>query len=171
MKTIYVGSAEISPLGNICVAVSSDGLFALEFPTIIADFRKKLEHSKKVQTIVDQGKTQLVFDQLKEFASGSRKSFDLMIDWHTMADFQRKALEETINIPYGETSTYKLVATKIGSNNGARAVGRAEATNPIPLVIPCHRVLGSDGSLHGYGAGVGLQTKQWLLDLEKNNKS
>ena len=62
--------------------------------------------------------------------------------------------------------TYKEIASQLGNPKGARAVGGAEATNPMPLVIPCHRVLGSDGGLHGYGAGKGLETKAWLLELE-----
>jgi O-6-methylguanine DNA methyltransferase len=75
-------------------------------------------------------------------------------------------LRATYEIPYGETRTYKQIAEVIGAPGAARAVGRAEATNPMPVVLPCHRVLGSDGKLHGYGAGAGLETKTWLLKLE-----
>jgi methylated-DNA-[protein]-cysteine S-methyltransferase len=69
-------------------------------------------------------------------------------------------------IPYGHVTTYGDLARQLGVPRAARAVGRAQATNPMPLVIPCHRVIGSDGGLHGYGAGDGLQTKAWLLHLE-----
>jgi O-6-methylguanine DNA methyltransferase len=76
-------------------------------------------------------------------------------------------LHLTTQIPYGQTSTYKKIAFQLKRPNASRAVGRVEATNPIPLVIPCHRVLGSDGSLHGYGGPGGIKLKAWLLELEK----
>ncbi len=69
-------------------------------------------------------------------------------------------------IPYGETRTYAEIAAQIGRPKAYRAVGRANATNPMPLVIPCHRVIGTDGKLHGYGGGNGLPTKEWLLKME-----
>jgi O-6-methylguanine DNA methyltransferase len=69
-------------------------------------------------------------------------------------------------IPYGQTRTYREIAAQIGTPNAPRAVGRANATNPMPLVIPCHRVIGTDGKLHGYGGAGGLKTKRWLLTME-----
>ncbi len=85
-----------------------------------------------------------------------------------MTPFQLQVLHLTTHIPYGQTSTYKDIAIQVGKPNAARAVGRVEATNPIPLVIPCHRVLGSDGSLHGYGGPGGIKLKAWLLQLEQS---
>jgi methylated-DNA-[protein]-cysteine S-methyltransferase len=78
-------------------------------------------------------------------------------------------LHFTVEIPYGQTSTYKVIASLAGNANAARAVGRVEATNPIPIIIPCHRVLGTDGSLHGYGGPGGIKLKAWLLDLERRS--
>ena len=90
------------------------------------------------------------------------------MDWSALgSDFQRSALRAVAAIPYGETRTYGEIAAQIGRPQAPRAVGRANATNPMPLVIPCHRVIGTDGKLHGYGGRGGLKTKQWLLDLEK----
>jgi methylated-DNA-[protein]-cysteine S-methyltransferase len=86
-----------------------------------------------------------------------------------MTPFQAKALQTVYAIPYGETRSYGDIAAAIGQPRAARAVGRANATNPMPLVIPCHRVIASDGSLHGYGGPGGLRTKAWLLDLERQN--
>jgi len=87
-----------------------------------------------------------------------------------MTPFQLQVLHLTLDIPYGHTSTYKELAKRLGNQFAARAVGRVEATNPIPLVIPCHRVLGSDGSLHGYGGPGGIKLKAWLLELEKTHE-
>jgi methylated-DNA-[protein]-cysteine S-methyltransferase len=89
------------------------------------------------------------------------------LDLSTSTNFQRNVLNLTLQIPFGHTSTYKDIAVQLGKMNAARAVGRVEATNPIPLVIPCHRVLGSDGSLHGYGGPGGIKLKAWLLELER----
>jgi len=83
-----------------------------------------------------------------------------------LRQFQQLVLHATFEIPYGETRTYKEIAGHIGRPRAARAVGRAEATNPMPLILPCHRVIGMDGKLHGYGMAEGLKTKAWLLKLE-----
>ena len=83
-----------------------------------------------------------------------------------MTEFQKKVLKAVCAIPYGETRTYGQIAAQIRFQSASRAVGRANATNPIPLVIPCHRVIGADGNLRGYGAGDGIATKAWLLALE-----
>ncbi len=108
-----------------------------------------------------------VLRQLQEYLQGQRQAFELGIDWSYMAsDFQRAALRAVNEIPYGQTRTYAQIAAHIGRPNAARAVGRANATNPIPLIIPCHRVVGSDGKLHGYGGKGGLRTKAWLLRME-----
>jgi len=101
--------------------------------------------------------------QIKEYLTKKRKVFQLDIDWSLLRPFQQKVLKITCSIPYGETRTYSEIAHRLGNHRAARAVGRAQATNPMPLVIPCHRVIGVDGKLHGYGAGKGLATKEWLL--------
>src|SRR3972149_1082691 len=83
-----------------------------------------------------------------------------------LPEFQRRVLLAALKIPHGQVTTYGEIARRIGHPKAARAVGQALGHNPIPLVIPCHRVLGADGSLHGYGAGKGVPTKAWLLTLE-----
>jgi methylated-DNA-[protein]-cysteine S-methyltransferase len=166
MQTISIGHTSDTPLGDLWVAVSEVGLVAVEFPTTRVEFIAwlQLRHNTRVEFAPD--KVREVVTQLREYAAGKRKQFDLPIDWTVLGDFQRRALRATFEIPFGETRTYKDIAVGIGNPRAARAVGRAEATNPMPVVLPCHRVLGSDGKLHGYGAGAGLDTKTWLLKLE-----
>jgi methylated-DNA-[protein]-cysteine S-methyltransferase len=105
-----------------------------------------------------------VAKQLTEFFAGKRKTFDLPMA-PDGTDFQKQVWAELMRIPYGETISYAELAKRMGRNGAARAVGRANATNPIAIVVPCHRVIGADGSLTGYAYGVEL--KRNLLDFER----
>lgn len=105
--------------------------------------------------------------QLSEYFSGKRNTFDLKLN-PKGTDFMKKVWRELLNIPYGETRTYKEVAEKIGNPKGARAVGMANNKNPIPIIIPCHRVIGKNKKLVGYA--LGLDMKEFLLNLERKNK-
>ena len=89
--------------------------------------------------------------------------FSLNIDIH-LPSFYKKSLTKVAEIPFGETTSYKSIAIKIGNPNASRAVGNANANNPLPIIIPCHRVIANDGSIGGYGGG--LKTKRFLLELE-----
>ena len=102
--------------------------------------------------------------RLSAFAEGRTADLTADIDWGSLSGFRRAVLEETMRIPAGETRSYGWLARKVGSPRAGRAVGRVMATNPLPIVVPCHRVVGSDGSLHGYGGG--LDVKESLLRLE-----
>lgn len=167
MKTLYIGSTGETPLGEIWVAVSESGVAAVEFPATREAFISALQRRGFVEIVFDSRQTAEAVRQLREYAAGQRCAFDLPVDWSGMSEFQKKVLELTCQIPCGETRTYKDLAVEMGNPRAARAVARAQATNPIPLVIPCHRVIGADGSLRGYGAGSGVATKQHLLDLER----
>jgi len=167
MSKVHIDSIQHEVLGGIWFAVNETGLFALDFPFDKERFIEKFQISDHVEG--GNSLSEIVKTQLLEYLAGTRKKFDMPIDWSVFNEFQRKALRATFDIPYGTTKSYKQVAEAVGSPNGARAVGRAEATNRIPLVIPCHRVLGSDGSLHGYGSGLGLPTKEWLLAHERSH--
>ncbi len=108
-----------------------------------------------------------LFKELDEYFEGKRKIFDIPLLIEGTA-FQKKVWTEVQKIPYGETRTYKEIAIKIGKPNSARAVGKALNTNRIPIIIPCHRVIGTNGKLTGYAGG--LEMKKTLLDLERRNK-
>jgi methylated-DNA-[protein]-cysteine S-methyltransferase len=103
--------------------------------------------------------------QLDEYFAGQRKQFDLLLD-PDVGDFQRLVLDALAAIPYGETRSYREIAEAIGNPRAVRAVGGANANNPLPIVIPCHRVIGAGGSLTGFGGGI--DAKRYLLDLERS---
>lgn len=102
--------------------------------------------------------------QLDQYFAGKRRTFDVAIDRRLSHGYRRTVLEALTQVPYGETVSYKDLAERTGNPKASRAVGSAMATNPIPIVVPCHRVLRSGGALGGYGGG--LDTKVWLLQLE-----
>ena len=106
--------------------------------------------------------------QLEEYFAGARTEFDLALRLEGTA-FERRVWDEVAAIPFGETATYGEIARRIGHPAAARAVGRANAYNPIPIVVPCHRVIGSNGTLTGYAGG--LECKRSLLDLERDQQS
>lgn len=168
-KTAWIGDTRESPVGEIWAAVSSEGVVAIDFPANRETFSNRLSRMGFTGVIYDPQVVNTVLAQIIEYLLGTRQAFDLQIDWSVMTPFQSQALRATFAIPYGETVSYNEIARRIGRPRSARAVGRAQATNPLPLIIPCHRVLGSDGGLHGYGAGAGLATKAWLLQMESSN--
>jgi methylated-DNA-[protein]-cysteine S-methyltransferase len=152
------------------VAISESGLAAIVWNMTQEEFTRLLQLRFNAEVICDTLHTAEALRQLSEYLTGKRRQFTLELDLGDLSPFQAQVLQLTSEIPYGETATYKDLACWVGKPLAARGVGRAEATNPIPLVIPCHRVVGSDGSLHGYGGPGGIKMKAWLLDLERVNK-
>jgi len=106
--------------------------------------------------------------QFEEYFEGRRKVFDLRLNMDGLTNFSTAVYHALLKIPYGETVSYKDIAERIGCPKGYRAVGLANNKNPLPVIVPCHRVIGSDGNLTGYGGGIDMKIK--LLELEKNNK-
>jgi len=163
---LYTGQLKRTPLGDLWLAASPDGLAAVDWAPNELAFEEYLTRRFKRPLEKDPARLEQISVELKEFLQGKLKIFSLPIDWSLLRPFQMAVLKVTHAIPYGETRTYGQIALEIGRPTAARAVGRAEATNPMPLVIPCHRVIGADGKLHGYGGGQGLPTKEWLLKME-----
>jgi O-6-methylguanine DNA methyltransferase len=164
--TLYYGGFDNRWFGKLWLAVSEQGLVAVESGATQSEFEAYLTKRCKCTVVYDPGKIKEIARELADYLKGHKKFFSFPIDWSILRPFQRLALQATYAIPYGETRSYKEIAEQIQHPRAARAVGRAEATNPMPLVIPCHRVIGTDGKLHGYGMGEGLKTKEWLLKHE-----
>jgi O-6-methylguanine DNA methyltransferase len=163
---LYFGETVETPIGKLWLAVSDLGLVAVECDLTQAEFEAYLVKRFKQRVQPAQSRVLEAASQIEKYLSGIQRLFTLQIDWTVLRPFQLAVLQATRDIPYGETRTYKEIAERIGKPGAARAVGRAEATNPMPLVLPCHRVIGVDGKLHGYGLAEGVKTKEWLLKME-----
>ena len=127
---------------------------------VFSDSKKENEIEKETDYI------RRTYLQLKEYLSGKRKSFDIEIEM-IGTEFQKKVWKELLNIPYGETRSYKDIATAIENEKACRAVGNANNKNPIAIIVPCHRVVGSNGGMTGYAGGIDIKEK--LLKIEKCN--
>lgn len=154
-----------SPFGTLYAASTSRGLVRLTFPEEPLDeFLERLARKLSPRIVAAPAALDPVQRELDEYFSGSRQAFDLPLDWALITPFARRVLRKTVAIPYGGHLSYAEVAAEAGSPRGARAAGNALGSNPIPIVIPCHRVLHSSGGLGGYGGG--LDRKRFLLELE-----
>jgi O-6-methylguanine DNA methyltransferase len=167
-QPLAIGMLSSSPIGPLWVAVSDRGLMVVDWNMTKAELTHKLQKYFNKDVVYDEARTAVALHQLSEYLAGKRRKFELTLDVIRMSPFQLRVLQLTSDIPYGQISTYKEIAALIGNPHAARAVGRVEATNPLPLVIPCHRVIGSDGRLHGYGGPGGIELKSWLLKLEQS---
>ncbi len=163
--TVYYAALS-TPIGKVFIGATPDGLVCLSFARTEHDFVEELSAQVPGRLAKSTEKMAAIAGQLNDYFAGRRRVFDLPLDWRLTTPFQREVLRATLQIPAGQTLTYRDIAQRIGKPKAARAVGQALGRNPIPIVIPCHRVLGSDGSLHGYSGGRGIATKAQLLQLE-----
>ncbi len=155
-----------SPLGRLWLASTRAGLVKVALPG--EDEHENLGwlafRFPGAVPVDGADENEMFVRQLDEYFAGSRMTFDCPVRL-VVRDFTRRVLEATSCIPCGETRSYGEIAVAVGSPSAARAVGRSLATNPVPIIIPCHRVVGSDGSLVGFGGG--LRIKEWLLAHER----
>ena len=147
-----------TPIGRLLVAADESGLRHVRFDdprrdqVITADWKRGATHLDRV------------IEQLHAYFAGGRHDFDLALAAEG-TPFRRSVWHELVNIPYGETISYGELARRIGDPAASRAVGAANGANPLPIVVPCHRVIGASGKLTGFGGG--LPVKQWLLEHER----
>lgn len=149
-----------TPIGIITIKEKNNKIIELQLNSNLVQPIKENEKIKETPLLIETEK------QLTEYFNKTRTKFDLPLDPQG-TDFMKRVWKELIQIPYGETRTYKQIAQKIGNEKASRAVGMANNKNPIPIIIPCHRVIGANNKLVGYA--LGLDKKEFLLDLEKSN--
>lgn len=164
--SIFYGETE-SPLGLLTIVCTSKGVCKIEFGGIdetLANIQVWVKkHFLKSEMVRDDVKIAPVIQEIDEYFSGMRHAFEVPLDLHG-TPFQKKVWEALQQIPHGQTRTYKQVAQSMNATKAVRAVGNANNKNPLPIIVPCHRVIGSNGSLVGYGGGI--EKKQLLLDIE-----
>ncbi|TML45956.1 MAG: methylated-DNA--[protein]-cysteine S-methyltransferase [Actinobacteria bacterium] len=153
-----------SPLGELFVGVSERGLCVISYESDPDVEIERLARGFGSRVLRSARPVDPARRQLDEYFAGKRKRFDLDVDLRLARDFGRAVLEELRRVPFGEVTTYGALAAKAGKPKAARAVGTIMNRNPVPIVLPCHRVIGANGSLVGYAGG--LERKQQLLRLE-----
>jgi len=149
-----------SPIGQLLLAGSADALQVIGFPHGDKARRADIGWERYDEPFKKTAR------QLNEYFAGERREFELELAPEG-TKFQVEVLEALRGIPYGETRTYRDIAVAVGRPKADRAVGNANGRNPLPIVIPCHRVIGSDGSLTGFGGGI--EAKRYLLELEQQH--
>jgi methylated-DNA-[protein]-cysteine S-methyltransferase len=161
-----VAYAEVeSPVGTLLVATTRRGLAAVEFEDGRIDrLLARLARELSPRVLRSAAATDEARRELDEYFEGRRARFDLRLDRRLMHPFAKEVLAATARVPYGEVATYGEIAKRIGHPGSARAVGAALGSNPIAIVVPCHRIVGAGGKLTGYAGG--LPRKEFLLTLE-----
>lgn len=154
-----------SPLGPLTVMVTPRGLLRLSYPGEGIDEQlREVADRVSPRILPAPERTDDVRRQLDAYFAGERTAFDLAIDWRLVRGFAGNVLRATARIPFGSVSSYREVASAAGSPHAYRAAGNALGSNPIPIVVPCHRVLHAGGGLGGYTGGI--ERKRYLLELE-----
>jgi methylated-DNA-[protein]-cysteine S-methyltransferase len=154
-----------SPVGPLFVARTKRGLVEVAYDATDLDRLLGRLSTKISPRVLDApGELDEVRRELDEYFEGRRVDFDLPLDWRLTSGFTQRVLRATAKVPYGRVSTYREMAGKAGNERAVRAAGNALGANPIPIVVPCHRILRTGGSLGGYGGGV--ERKEFLLRLE-----
>jgi methylated-DNA-[protein]-cysteine S-methyltransferase len=153
--------------GKTFVASTEKGICTLYWPDS-PEIRRYVEKRYDCVLVEDPKRFVEVKRQLDEYHAGKRKKFDLDVDFVVGTEFQKKIWRLMLKIPYGETRTYQWMAEHAGSPRGFRAAGQASHNNPISIIVPCHRVVGKDGSMRGYGgpSAGGQRRKRELLVME-----
>ncbi|HYZ47095.1 MAG TPA: methylated-DNA--[protein]-cysteine S-methyltransferase [Actinomycetota bacterium] len=158
-----------SPIGPLVGATTERGVVALSFGTESLDaVLQEVSAGVSPRVLEVPSRLDPIRRQLDEYFEGRRRRFELSVDLRLVRGFRRKVLDATARIPYGMVASYREVATRAGNPGASRAAGTALALNPVPIIVPCHRVLRTGGNLGGYGGG--LERKRFLLDLEASGR-
>lgn len=154
-----------TPIGRLLIAKTPHGVCKINLPskTDGSFFQWIVDHFPEEEVIEDRDSLREERNELQEYFDGERRTFTLPLDLKT-TQFREKTLHQVAKIPFGKTASYKEIAEQINNAKAVRAVGSANGSNPLPIVIPCHRVIAHDGTLGGYGGGLSM--KNWLLEHE-----
>lgn len=155
------------PVGWIGIVADRRAIKEVFLTTTQEQLRTEILRKYPTARPVGEGPAARGCAQVADYFLGQRIRFDLELDWSACSDFARKVLATLAEVRRGETLTYGELARMAGYPGRARGVGQVMARNPFPLIIPCHRVVGSDGRMTGYSGANGVETKRWLLDFEK----
>ncbi|MCJ7626218.1 MAG: methylated-DNA--[protein]-cysteine S-methyltransferase [Anaerolineaceae bacterium] len=162
---LWIKTLPQSPLGPISAVVSDQGLCRVAFCSA-PEMQDELGDHLVPENTSASRLLKEICSQLESYLDGQLRWFTVPLDWRYHTPFQEKVLQAAMRIPYGQVRTYAQLAELAGKPKAARAIGGAMASNPLPLVIPCHRVVAANGHLHGYSGRGGLETKAWLLQME-----
>jgi methylated-DNA-[protein]-cysteine S-methyltransferase len=160
---IYYGAVP-APIGRVFVAASDAGLLRVSFRHREESFVSGLRQQLDADVVRSPARTADIVEQLRDYFAGGRRRFDVRLDLRHVSPFQRRVLLAATRVPAGEVVSYGDIARRIGEPHGSRAVGQALGHNPIPIVIPCHRVVAAGGRIGGYTGGLAIKRK--LLRLE-----
>jgi methylated-DNA-[protein]-cysteine S-methyltransferase len=152
-----------TPLGSIRIVADDSAVIAVGFDP---DNNAKLARFGLTGEERANDLSKSAAAQVDEYFAGKRQSFDLPVSFAKMTPFSQQVLHCLNSIPYGEILSYGALAALAGRPGAARAIGRVMAANPIPIIVPCHRIVGSNGKMTGYSGGEGIATKEWLLAFE-----
>ncbi|MCL5428331.1 MAG: methylated-DNA--[protein]-cysteine S-methyltransferase [Chloroflexi bacterium] len=166
LSPIYYDRIDDTPVGPVWLAAGPRGLVGVEYNGSEENFLNYLRRVTKGQPQRSGEKVAAAKKMLLTYLRGGSKRIDVDVDLSGITPFQRRVLEETRKVPRGQVSTYAEIARRIGNPKAVRAVGQALRRNPVPIVVPCHRVIASDGSLGGYGGELRSKRKVQLLKLE-----
>jgi len=166
METIYYSSFDSPILKKVFVGSTERGVCMVDFLKTERAFLDKLRGSFRGRVVKNDRKNRSALDQLRKYLKGELRRFHCKLDFRGTR-FQKKVWSALVRIPYGRTRSYKEIALTIGHPKAFRAVGNANGQNPIPLIVPCHRVVESNGGLGGFGYGI--KVKKRLLDFEKTH--
>jgi O-6-methylguanine DNA methyltransferase len=164
MNKIYYSFFDSPLLKKVFVASTERGICMVDFLKSEKDFLRRLKERFPGEIIRDDRRSKNVLNQIKKYLKGELQRFDCKLDFKGTT-FQKKVWSALAKIPYGQTRSYKEIARAIGYPKAFRAVGNANGRNSIPLILPCHRVIESNGGLGGFGHGI--EIKRRLLDFEK----
>ena len=165
-KKIYYDHIPGTIIGLVWLAASKKGVITIDFDLSELEFVKRIRKSLRVQFVEDKDLINPYLNQIKAYLEAEMTNLEVSVDLSSCTPFQRKVLLAAKDIPFGQMVTYAELAKQVGDPNASRAVGQALRRNPVPIAVPCHRVVHSDGTLGGYGGAIGRKRKIQLLKLE-----